>query len=195
MNLPKISGDEALSMILKDLPLEGVHVTGEIKLPYDKANNNDDIYQRIIISNSRIENLESAFKSFYFPVEINNSVIEKCDFYATSFFAGLKLANSIFEHTILFQSGGHNKNNALVQIENCTFEGFVDFADCWYEGVVVIRGNKFLQGTNLLNKESHNTSVQFDVKPLIENNEGAIDLNIDLVGHHQKREEFEQMLK
>ena len=65
-----------------------------------------------------------------------------------------------------------------VTIENCTFEEFVDFGDCWFKNNTVIRNNTFKKGTNLLGNLDKPYKVTFDKKPIIENNKGDLRMNV-----------------
>ncbi|PQJ76757.1 hypothetical protein [Polaribacter glomeratus] len=65
-----------------------------------------------------------------------------------------------------------------VVIENCIFEEFVDFGDCWFRNNTTIRNNTFKKGTNLMGNSDKAYKVTFDKKPTIENNIGNLEMNI-----------------
>ncbi len=100
-----------------------------------------------------------------------------CDFTFTYFVGGIEINKCTFENYLDFQAGGHNKDKNSFSILSNKFHGFVNFFDCYFESEVIIKDNEFIKGTNLfgLHKAS-GQKTHFDVAPLIENNNGALDI-------------------
>jgi hypothetical protein len=77
----------------------------------------------------------------------------------------------------LFGWSGHNAIDKPISITNCTFHGFVDTEDAWFQGPVTITKCRFIRGTNLLSNKGKANATHFDVPPVITDNEGSLDLN------------------
>jgi hypothetical protein len=123
-------------------------------------------------------NVSGSAIHFGKPVRFINCHFEECKFVFTYFLGGLTIDNCKFDDYLDFQAGGHNIAGKLITIANNQFSGFVNFFDCWYESEVIIKNNCFLQGTNLLGKPL-NIPVTFDVEPVIENNQGQLDIDTE----------------
>lgn len=97
--------------------------------------------------------------------------------YATHFLEGVEFIDCLFVGPTDFGCGGHNKAPHEFRLERCTFQDFVSFSDCWFEGPVFIIGNQFLKGTDLLGDKDTPVAVSFDVPPVIEGNSGELDVS------------------
>jgi len=168
-----ISSDRATDCLRDGLPLIDCCISGEIKIE-----TNDNWDKEVVFENCVLEYFSGSVTQFEKPVRLINCHFQKCQFVFTYFHGGLTIDNCKFDDYLDFQAGGHNKSGGLVIITNNQFSGFVNFFDCWYESKVVIKNNCFLQGTNLLGKP-FNIPVTFDVLPVIENNQGQLDINTE----------------
>jgi hypothetical protein len=166
-----ITADRAMDLIMSGESLIDVFVTGELKLE-----GIDNFDKSLIASNSIFEYLNALSSQFTQLIKLSNCELRKCDFTFSYFLGGLEIDNCVFENYLDFQAGGHNKDGKAVSINNCTFKGFVNFFDCWYESEFIISENDFQKGTNILGKPN-GIPVTFDVSPIIENNKGQLDLD------------------
>ncbi len=173
-SIRKITTEKANELLKAGLPLINSYVDGELTFEVD---GNWD--KEVVLQNCIIEKFTGHFQAFEKPVKLTNCYFKNCDFMSASFLGGLTIDNCTFETCLDFSAGGHNKAGNPVIITNNNFKDFVDFFDCWYENEVIISGNKFQQGTNLLGRV-HGIPVSFDIEPIIENNTGEIDVNIEL---------------
>ena len=168
----KVTNFEALELLQKGKPLVGLTISGQINLETNKIWNKE-----VIIENCEIEYFSGSVTRFNKVVKLSNTKFKKSQFVFTYFQGGLQIENCVFEEYLDFQSGGHYQQNTI-SICNNYFHDFVNFFDCWFESLVLIKNNQFLKGTNLLGKP-HDIPVTFEVTPIIENNLGVLDLNIE----------------
>jgi hypothetical protein len=172
--IPKhnITAARALDLINSNEPIKDVFISGKLSL-----SGLDNFNKSIILENCIVEYIEGISSQFLKKLEFRNSNFKLCDFTFTYFLGGLDLDCCVFENYLDFQAGGHNKSNSLFSITNCTFKGFVNFFDCWYESQVVIQSNHFIKGTNLLGKDRETgIKTRFDILPTVENNVGKLDV-------------------
>lgn len=149
------------------------YIGGEIKIE-----TTENWEKEVVFENCVIEYFSGSVTPFEKPVRLINCHFKKCQFVFAYFLGGLTIDNCVFDDYLDFQAGGHNKVGKLVIITNNQFSGFVNFFDCWYESEVIVRDNNFLSGTNLLGRP-FNIPVTFDVAPVIENNQGQLDLDTE----------------
>ncbi|WP_324675566.1 hypothetical protein [Hymenobacter sp. GOD-10R] len=173
--LAPLSATVALDKILAGEVLRDYRVIGKLDL---LAGSSESTYfgHPILLENCWIEELHGSTLSFERPLELLNSYVHKCDLAFAYFLQGLVIEDCVFADYLDFQAGGHNKMGYPVRLLRNTFEGFVNFFDCWYEASVHIEGNKFSGGTNLLGAPKH-YQVTFDELPLIQNNIGDLHRN------------------
>jgi hypothetical protein len=126
--------------------------------------------------NCLFENIDFSFRTFSNRIIFTNCIIK--DFFAMSIFypKGFEMKNCIILGNFDLSCGGHNKLNNFI-IENCIFQGEVDFTDCWFMGKVSIKNNIFTNGTNILGKNVSQTKVQFDDEYIILNNLGNVKID------------------
>ena len=170
--LTLLPATDALQKILAGEVIRNCHITGKLDL---LAGSDDNTYfvLPIQLENCWVEELYGPVLSYKRPLKLLNSYVQKCDFAFAYFLEGLVVEDCVFADYLDFQAGGHNKTGYPVQLLRNTFEGFVNFFDCWYEDFVHVEGNKFTMGTNLLGALKHG-QVKFDVSSLIQNNIGDL---------------------
>jgi hypothetical protein len=166
-----IIADKAMDLIMSGQPLVDVYVSEELKLV-----GLDNFDKPLIAINTIFEYLNAVSSQFTKLIKLSNCEIRKCDFTFSYFLGGLEIDNCVFENYLDFQAGGHNKDGKVVSIKKSTFKEFVNFFDCWYESEFIISENFFQKGTNILGKPN-GIPVTFDIKPIVENNKGRIDLD------------------
>jgi hypothetical protein len=164
--LPEISGTEALRLLQAGKAVRGYRVVGLLNFP------EDDFACPVLLEQCWVENLKAVHTSFESPVRLADCHFVRCDFSFAYFLQGLTIENCAFEHYLDFQSGGHNQPGFLFHLLRNTFQGFVNFFDCWYRAAVRIEHNDFLGQTNLLSFSANYTT--FDVAPLIQHNIGNL---------------------
>lgn len=166
-----VSIQRATDLLKNGQPLANSCINGELKIEV-----NDNWNKEVIFDNCIIEYFSAINQQFNKLVKLTNCHFKNCDFTFAYFSDGLLIDNCTFDNYLDFQAGGHNKNGNSITITNNNFKDFVNFFDCWYESEVIISHNAFCKGTNLLGI-IHNISVTFDVRPIIEENNGQLDLN------------------
>ncbi|MCW7467839.1 hypothetical protein ND860_18430 [Leptospira levettii] len=158
----------------KGIPIISKTITEDINLhKLSKIANKTNLH--ISFENCFIQNIDISFHTFENRIKFKNCIIK--DFMAMSIFypQGFEMINCIILENFDLTCGGHNKLNSFV-LENCVFNGKVDFIDCWFMGKVIIRKNIFTNGTNILGNSKFGTKVQFEDEYILENNLGAINL-------------------
>jgi hypothetical protein len=168
-----ISAERAIDLLGNGLPLVDSYVEGEIKIIGDNNWNKE-----LTIENCVIEYFEGSDSQFKKPIRFINTHFKDCRFIFSYFLQGLAFENCVFDKYLDFQAGGHNQAGYPVLIKNNTFFDFVNFFDCWYNGEIVIRDNKFLKGTNI---ESQKQYISFDIVPQIFNNTGQTNIEAETV--------------
>lgn len=112
------------------------------------------------IVNVEFNGIENEFSINLFCCIIHNKLlIRNCDIRTSTNFYALHCLGEII-------------------IENCTFHEFVDFGDCWFKNNVIIKSNTFKKGANLLGNKGKPYEVTFDKKPIIEGNQGVLDMDV-----------------
>ncbi|TGE21868.1 hypothetical protein E5K00_16525 [Hymenobacter aquaticus] len=168
--LPKISGYEARELLRVGKPLHGYYIVGLLLLE-----ENDTGYP-VTIDHCWIDELTAISISFECPVRLLNSHFVRCQFTFVYFLQGLVIESCLFEQSLDFQAGGHNKPGFPVRLLGNTFNGFVNFFDCWYEADVQVEANTFQAGTNLLGAPA-TIPVTIDGIVLIQHNTGDLARN------------------
>lgn len=125
-----------------------------------------------------------AFEEITF---LETIILERCIIQSAYFVgyikAGVIMTNCEFTSDMifpLFRWSGHNAIDKPILFTNCTFHGFVDTEDAWFQGPVMISKCRFIKGTNLLSNKGQPNATHFDVIPVITDNEGTLDLNPQL---------------
>lgn len=159
--------------------LRAARVIGKLNLEPSTANQRVDHGLEII--GCEIDTLGLSCAQFQ-----GNVLIQDCTFldpnsalegFATYFHAGFVMERCRSAGPVDLQCGGHNRNGNWIRIVDVSFEKFVNFFDCWFEGPVEVSRCKFKCGTNLLGNQNHPCRVTFDVAPIIEQNEGVLTLD------------------
>ncbi|RSK46093.1 hypothetical protein [Hymenobacter perfusus] len=169
--LPAISGDDAIRLLQAGKPVQGYRIVGVLA-----SYTNGHLDYAVRIENCWVEELRGAAEEYQRPVQLINSHFVQCDFAFAHFPQGLTIVGCTFENYLEFQAGGHNQPGFPVQLQNNIFKGFVNFFDCWYKAEVLVEGNIFHQGTNLLGAPQ-GYSVQFDAPSTIQHNVGNLERN------------------
>ena len=116
--------------------------------------------------------LSASCLEFNKKMTLNSCKIESIVFNGSYFYEGLDIENCVINGVSVFSSGGHNKNGYPIRIIGTDFIDFVDFEDCYFEGLVEIIGCNFKKGTNLTNIKEKASAVRFDVEPILKDNVG-----------------------
>ena len=146
------------------------------------SNNNEirDFTHSITIKNSELKSISSkllnvsSLKMEHICFTENNQEFSII-LYCSTIYEKLVIDNCIFRNAANFFAL-HCLGE--VTIKNCIFHEFVDFGDCWFKNKVTIKRNEFKKGTNLLGNLDKPYKVNFDIKPIIQENIGALNLNI-----------------
>lgn len=139
-----------------------------------KQDDEENIAIALTLRNCQLQTLVASFTTFEQPVLIENCGLEQGVFMSCYFPAGLTLRNCHLRSELDFQCGGHNEPEAAIVLEDNTFDDFVNFYDCVFEGPVVVRNNHFRAGTNLLGNLGEPFAVHFEIPPVLENNQGEM---------------------
>jgi hypothetical protein len=112
--------------------------------------------------------------NFHKRMVIRNCIIDQLDIYTTFFEKGLLFDGNIILADSVIEASGHNM--ATLQLSSNIFRGFLRVFDCQFDSEVVIEGNIFRQGTNILTKENPAFDNRFDGGCRICNNVGKLDV-------------------
>jgi hypothetical protein len=172
-----LSNHEALEELANTGSLIEVRVNGPIS--FRSITDGDMFGAAIEIKRCEFASLEASFVQFTKHVTLEECSIDVGDFYAAFFLAGLTVNKCRFKSRAWFQCGGHNRDGSAVCVIDTTFECFVNFFDCWYEGPFELRRCTFKNGTNLLGNTGQPFQVHFDVQPVFEDNVGELSVDGD----------------
>ena len=175
-----LSPEDIVSFINLSRVVDGAQVKSRIY--FDSLFTPDPVTWRSVLQSVHfrrcaLSNLDAANVAFRGRFVLEDCVIDAAQFTFTYFLGGLQILRCTFRSDLDFQSGGHNSGTAPCRIEDSSFEGFVNFADCWFEGPVQVGGCRFARGTNLLGNKRSPLEVRFDVPPIVAENLGALDLD------------------
>lgn len=164
--------------VIKDVNIEVLSFDEKIVISKVKYLNKIEIKNSII--NKYFRNLCVNFQSLLIENSVfsSNSKIKEFEclnIYRANFIGKLIIKESIFKGKVNISALHCLKD---VVIENCIFEEFVDFGDCWFRNNTTIRNNTFKKGTNLMGNLDKAYKVTFDKTPTIENNIGDLKINI-----------------
>jgi hypothetical protein len=166
-------GDAVLDLLRRGEPVRNATFADPLDLRL--LCEGDDLRVPVRLTGCRLRRLDAACVQFHEPVVLEGCTVESpACFFATYFLAGLRVQGCTFSSALDFQCGGHNQGGSAILLADCTFRGFVNFFDCWFEGPVVVRRCHFQGGTNLLGNKGQPYEVRFDVPPVIEGNEGEL---------------------
>lgn len=108
-------------------------------------------------------------------IEIRQCRVKEFDVFGMYCGNGLVIQDCEFDCAVDWESGGHNKSPII--IENCVFNRFVSFEDCYFENEIILKNVVFSQGTNLLGNKNTPVRVGFDKVPVLENVTGELAVN------------------
>lgn len=108
-----------------------------------------EISTELIFNNCSIDNIEDSIKTYTKKITFINCKTGKIWFIGTSFNGGLEMKNCLVKNQSSFEAIGRNLSKNQFIIENCVFNEFIYFFDCYFEGPVKIENNEFKQGTNI----------------------------------------------
>jgi hypothetical protein len=171
-----LTSKEALSELRATGVLEEVRLEDAIDLRAIAISDADGFDDSVRIRRCELEGISASFVQFQKQVTIEACRIAGALFDAAYFLGGLAVAECTFTSRACFQWGGHNRDGTAVRFIDTTFEEFVDFEDCWYEGPFEVRQCIFKQGTNLFGNHGRWNEVRFDVPPIVVGNSGVLDL-------------------
>ena len=137
----------------------------------------EEYFEPVTIENRKIKTIDFSVAHFYKPVTFDKCTIDKFILFGTTFVEGLEINNCTIAEKFLFQSGGYNKNNFSIKIENTLFRCLADFEDCYFIGEVHIENVKFIKGSNLLGNKNTPVEVGFEQGIIIKNVEGDLKIN------------------
>lgn len=164
-----LTAEKAVALLRDGQRLSECYIRGDLALPPG-----EDWSQKVVFEHCVVENFSCLSISFGKAVELRNCHFHKCQFTFSYFLGGLAIEACYFDSYLNFQASGHNQLGEPVRITDSQFAGFVNFFDCQYESAVLITGNEFMGGTNLLGKP-RNIPVTFDVAPQLARNSGQLD--------------------
>ena len=178
-NHPKnrISSETALDLLRNGQPIVDAHVEGDLVIETI-----DNWEKEVVMENSIVEHFRGNMTRFDQHVKLVNCHFLQCEFMFTYFFGGFSIENCQFDQYLDFQAGGHNKIGNMVIINDNDFQDFVNFFDCWFEEEVIVSGNRFCKGTNLLGAPK-GIPVTFEKIPMIKNNQGRLDFDNEGIRH------------
>ena len=128
----------------------------------------------IEVQSSIIGQLSLFSIDFHEKIVIRNCIIGQLEVYTTLFEKGLLFEGNIIASDSVIEASGHNM--ATLQLSSNIFGGFLRVFDCQFDSEVVVDGNIFRQGTNILTKENPAIDNRFDGGCRICNNVGKLDV-------------------
>lgn len=133
------------------------------------------------ISNSIINTIDFDYFESKVEIIIENCLIYNLSIHSCWFTKGLVLKNNHILSYVDYQMGGHNENP--IYILGNVFTEFINFFDCQFNEEIIVEGNVFSKGTNLLGNLKEGFENSFNKGVVCNNNVG--ELNLDGVGNIQ----------
>ncbi|AEA45692.1 hypothetical protein [Fluviicola taffensis] len=133
-----------------------------------------DFNTELIFENCNIHSIGDSIKLYSKKISFIDCEIGSIWFQGTHFIGGLELKNCSVSNYSYLQAIGHNLAPNEFIIDNCVFNDYVDFFDCYFEGPVQITNNDFRQGTNIGIYLQRPFGILADINYKIENNKGDI---------------------
>jgi len=160
--LAELPAATALQMLRAGESLRNYHIVGRLELQKLAT---DDVYCPcpITLEHCQLNYMQGVMLQYQGPVILRHCHFNRADFAFAYFLQGLLIEDCVFEGYLDFQAGGHNKSGFPVRLLRNTFQGFVNFFDCWYEAEVQIEHNDFQGETNLLSFSVN--YMEFNVPP------------------------------
>ncbi len=129
----------------------------------------------LTVSRSIIKILDLSFSEFDSEVIIQDCLIYDWQVHSSWFREGLILKDCKIIKYVDYQMGGHNKKP--IKMYGNIFSEFVNFFDCQFDGVIEVKNNIFLKGSNLFGNLGEGFANSFENGALVENNLGNLNLN------------------
>jgi len=138
-----------------------------------------DIDYAVTFESCYIRKFNASDLIFRKPMSFWRCTFVEADFSVAYVNIGLTIDQCHFKHDLrLLDMGGHTFRDRLLLLQDTVFDGYVDMFDAIFEGPVEVRRCTFKRGTNLLGNKSEPFAVHFKgPPPIIEDNEGQLDLN------------------
>ena len=134
---------------------------------------NNGYNEAFIMENCIVDNIDLCSARFNERIIIKNCIIRKIELSGTFFEQGLDFSNNVVQCYIIFEAGGHN--NQSISFINNIFNSFFCFFDCYFPEKVVVKGNIFINGSDLLTKEDPNIDNVFGNGYVVDCNLGSLD--------------------
>lgn len=154
----------------------------EVNLDNCKATPNPDNYDfntELIFKSCKIAYINATTLQIGKKITLVNCKIGGFCFYATYFYRGFEMRNCEVKEASTFDCGVHNLDPHEFIIDNCSFEGYLDFFDIYFSGPVRITNNKFKQATNIGIYLGVPYGIDEGVSYVLENNQGRLDKYAD----------------
>lgn len=126
------------------------------------------------ICNCIIDEINLVGENCAAHIEISNCIIGKLNIYGAWFEGGLSLIDNIMLSPINYQAGGHNLKP--IELRGNIFHGFVSFFDCHFDDRVIVENNIFIEGSDILTKESESFDNIFPNGIVIDGNVGRLNV-------------------
>ncbi|MGD1002656.1 MAG: hypothetical protein ABSA67_18355 [Candidatus Brocadiia bacterium] len=139
----------------------------------------DSIPQRIEFRACRLNSLDAITAFFQERLTLIDTRVEAQhgSFWCCYFLKGAQIERCEFISQVDFSCGEGNKDGSIFALKDTVFHEFVDFTDYIFDGPVEIHGCRFEKGTNLLGNRGQPHVVRFRVPPILEANEGRMDID------------------
>ena len=137
--------------------------------------NKYDFNTELVFENCTIESFNATVQLIGKPIIFRNCKIGAIWCHATYFFAGLAMANCIISEASTFDCGVHNIQPYEFIIDNCIFNGHLNFFDVYFEGPVQITNNEFRKGTSINLYLAVPYGIKEGIPFKVENNKGQLD--------------------
>jgi hypothetical protein len=199
--MERISAIEALLRLKAGSAIINAEVLEPINLralcPPHPPEVHDTIAELVEFRACRLSSLDAMQALFQERLTLIDTRVEAQhgSFWCCYFFKGAQIERCEFIRPVDFSCGEGNKDGSVFALRDTVFHEFVNFLDYTFDGPVEIRGCRFEKGTNLLGNHGQPYEAQFHVPPVLEGNEGRMDLDgygPGLEGIQQGREQPSQ---
>jgi hypothetical protein len=173
----QIDPTDALSLLAQTGSLEDVLVREPLWLGAPPlADDAQEVHCTIDLRHSVFKQFNASFVFFQRAITVQDCEFLLCDFEATYFIGGGTFSRSRFMEGVRFCAGGHNAETCPLVFDKCSFEGFVDFNDCYYSGPIVFQNCSFAKGTNLMKYLNYPYGLANATLIVLDDNVGNLDL-------------------
>ena len=139
-----------------------------------KQSKNLDFNTELLFKNCNIDSFGDTIKVYTKKITFTDCELGHIWFYGTCFSGGLEMKSCSLKDISHFHAIGHNLDPNEFIIDSCTFNDYVDFFDCYFEGPVKIINNDFRQGTNIGIYLQRPFGIKDGIDYIIENNKGDV---------------------